>query len=118
MRDRSVEDLIAVLILIEPEVDERANPTPALRRAVDDRVFDRIPQRIDWTGAGARAFAVALAITATVAAASTVAWAVAGLFLPGNRQVSLLYLMHTFVVDAISCERSRVFESPLYPRIT
>src|SRR5207247_8129628 len=42
---RAVDHLSPVLVLVETELDERADPAPTLRRAVDDGVMDRVAQR-------------------------------------------------------------------------
>src|SRR5439155_25555991 len=41
VRDRAFENQVAVLVLVEAELDEGADIAPALRRAVDDGVLDR-----------------------------------------------------------------------------
>src|SRR5215471_3718774 len=46
VRYRPFEHLSTLFILVEAELDECADPAAALRRAVDDSVFDPIAQRI------------------------------------------------------------------------
>src|SRR6185437_11866059 len=40
VRNGAIEHPVPVLVLVEAELDERANPASALRRAVDDGVLD------------------------------------------------------------------------------
>src|SRR5207249_7053488 len=49
---RAVDHLSPVLVLVETELDERADPAPTLRRAVDDGVMDRVAQRVRRTRRG------------------------------------------------------------------
>src|SRR5438034_8795762 len=66
VRDRAFQDEVAVLLLVEAELDEGADIAPALRRAVDDGVLDRGAERVALDRAGCRAGPVPAAVRGVV----------------------------------------------------